>query len=62
MCLVRNESNVRPYKDFGVSAEWITNMVQAEIMEFRDARIEMTRCGKGFQRRTAELKAFRFAW
>ena len=41
-----------------MSPEWITNMVQAEKMEFSDARLEMTRCGKGYQRRMAKLKAW----
>ena len=59
--VVYQDANVRPYKDFGVSAEWITNMVQAEKMEFKDARLEMTRCGKGFTRRMAELKAWEAA-
>ena len=56
--LIRNHSNCAAYRDFGVSPEWITNMVQAEKMEFADARVEMTRCGKGYQRRMAELKAW----
>ena len=56
--LIRNHSNCAAYRDFGVSPEWITNMVQAEKMEFSDARAEMTRCGKGYQRRMAELKAW----
>ena len=56
--LIRNHSNCAAYRDFGVSPEWITNMVQAEKMEFSDARVEMTRCGKGYQRRMAELKAW----
>ena len=55
---IKSHSNVRAYKDFGVSAEWITNMVQAEKMTFADARREMTRVGKGYQRRMAELKAW----
>ena len=56
--VIWNHSNVCAYKDFGVSPEWISNMVQAEKMEFRDAIQEMTRCGKGYQRRVAELKAW----
>ena len=59
--LIRNESNVRPYKDFGVRPEWITNMVRAEKVECSDALIEMTQCGKGLQRRSAEFKAWEAA-
>ena len=55
---LRTGGNVSAYKDFGVSPEWITNLVQGEKMEFCDARAEMTRCGKGYQRRMAELKAW----
>ena len=56
---IKTFSSVRPYKDFAVSPEWITGMVQAEKMEFEDELVEMTKCGKGYQRRVADLKAWR---
>ena len=58
---VMQETTQRPYKDFQVNAEWITNMIQAEKMNFDDALREMVRCGKGFTRRIADLKAWQRA-
>lgn len=51
----------QPYRDFPVSPEWIFNLVQAEKMEYTEARRELVRCGKGLVRRLGDLERWKQA-
>ena len=48
-------SSIQPYKDYGVNAEWVWNLLQQEKISHRDARLEFIRGKKNLGRHLANL-------
>ena len=52
-------SNLAPYKDYGVNAEWTWNLLQQEKISHEDARLEFIKGKKNLTRHLANLDALR---
>ena len=52
-------SSLKPFREYPVSAEWIFNMIQQDKFEYKSAKTEVIRCGKGLTRRLQDLERWR---
>ena len=40
-----------PFKDYPVSADWVTNLLQSQKMIYAEARVELAKIVKGIDRK-----------
>ena len=47
------------FHDFPVDPQWIFNMIESEKMDYKSAKSELVKCGKGLVRRLADLECWK---
>ena len=52
---VFSHGTIRRFLDFPVDPSWVFNMIEGEKIDYRDAKSELVKCGKGLVRRLADL-------